>query len=96
MDSDDVYSVSHTTTEGSNATNLLKSATSTGNLENLYRSMKYLENRFVIDWDNENSTTVTANGKSAAFYIIPVDEPEKYKRMGVFRITGVKPYTDWW
>lgn len=96
MDSDGVYSVSHTTTEGGNATSLLKSATSTGNLDNLYRSMKYLESRFVIDWDNESSTTVTANGKSAAFYIIPVDEPEKYKRMGVFRITGVKPYTDWW
>lgn len=96
IDDDGVYSTSHITTEGGNATNLLKSATSTNNLENLYRSIKYLENRFVIDWDNESSTTIAPSKGSAAFYIIPVDEPTKYKRMGVFRITGVNPYTDWW
>lgn len=96
MDDNGIYSASHFTTEGTNATNLLKSATSTGNLDNLYRSIKYLENKFVIDWDNESSTTIAPSGGSAAFYIIPIDDPTKYKRMGVFRITGLTPYTDWW
>ena len=58
-----------------------------GQEEDLLRSVDYLsQSPFVIDWDNENSTTI-----NSAFYIIPIKYPDKFKRMGVFRYTSLTP-----
>ena len=63
-----------------------------GQEEDLLRSVDYLsQSPFVIDWDNENSTTI-----NSAFYIIPIKYPDKFKRMGVFRYTSLTPAEDWW
>ena len=51
---------------------------------------------FVIDWEDESSSTVSTSERTAVFYMIPINAPENYWRMGVFRVTGLKPYTPWW
>lgn len=91
-DADYVYTVSHHEISGGNATNIYNSAVKNGQEEELSRSVDYLTfSPFVIDWDNENSTTV-----NSAFYIIPVNQPDHYKRMGVFRYTSLTSAEDWW
>lgn len=97
QDEEGVYRVSYHEMNGGNATNIYNSAVKNGQLADLERSMNYLnEGPFVIDWDTESSTTLTKDGKDSAFYIIPLDHPEKLKRMGVFRYTSVSTTTDWW
>ena len=87
-----VYTVSHHQSNGNNATNIYNSAVKNGQEEDLLRSVDYLsQSPFVIDWDNENSTTI-----NSAFYIIPIKYPDKFKRMGVFRYTSLTPAEDWW
>lgn len=91
-DADYVYTVSHHQSNGNNATNIYNSAVKNGQEEDLLRSVDYLsQSPFVIDWDNENSTTI-----NSAFYIIPIKYPDKFKRMGVFRYTSLTPAEDWW
>ncbi len=97
MTKDYVYTCTHSTTEGSNASNLANSAQKNNQTDDLIRSVEFVtQDSFVIDWDDESSTTITTDDRRALLYLIPVHSPEKYKRMGVLRITGVKPYTDWW
>lgn len=86
-DADYVYTVSHHQSNGNNATNIYNSAVKNGQEEDLLRSVDYLsQSPFVIDWDNENSTTI-----NSAFYIIPIKYPDKFKRMGVFRYMSLTP-----
>ena len=44
------------------------------------------------------SSTISTTDRTAVFYVIPVNSPENYLRMGVFRVTGLKAYSDapWW
>lgn len=94
MSKDYVYTCSHSAEANGNATTLAKKISP---LEDLMRSVEYVTtDSFVIDWDNESSTTISPTDGVAAFYIIPIHSPEKYKRMGVFRATPSDPYTDWW
>lgn len=88
------YTVSHhaINTGNNNASNIINSAAKNGQTEDLERSMNYLtEGPFVIDWDTESSTTF-----NSAFYIIPLNAPEKYKRMEVYRNTKITVYDPWW
>lgn len=92
LDADYVYTVSHHEMNGTNATNIANNAKKNGQQEELLRNMDYLsQSSFVIDWDDENATTF-----GSAFYIIPLNHPEKFKRMGVFRYTSLAATTDWW
>ena len=91
---DYVFTFSHSAEANGNATTLAGKVTP---LQDLMRSVEYVTtDSFVIDWDNESSTTIAPADGVAAFYIIPIHSPEKYKRMGVFRATPSDPYTDWW
>lgn len=94
LSEDYVYTFSHSVEANKNATTLTGKVT---DLTYLMRSAEYVTtDSFVIDWDNESSTTIAPTDEVAAFYIIPIHSPEKYKRMGVFRATPSDPYTDWW
>lgn len=94
VDANYQYTVSHhaINTGNNNASNIINSAGKNGQTEDLERSMNYLtEGPFVIDWDTESSTTF-----NSAFYIIPVNAPEKYKRMEVYRNSKIIVYDPWW
>lgn len=89
-----VCTCSHPTITGGNATNIVNNATTNGLLDDLNRNVEYvIQGDFVFDWDSELSTT---SGDTALFCIIPLDSPEKYKRMKSFRLTGASPLTPWW
>lgn len=95
MTDDYVYTCSHSAVNGGNATNLLNSATKNNQIDDLYRSVEFVtHDSFVVDWNTEDSQTT---GDDAQFCVIPVRSPEKFKRMGAFRLTGtITPLTDWW
>lgn len=97
MTNDYIYSCSHLAAYDKTATDMEKSAAKNGQTDNLMRSVEFVtQSPFVIDWDDESSTTISTTDKSANFYLIPLDSPEKYKYMGVLRMTTSKVYTDWW
>ena len=82
-----------------NSANYINTATKNGLLDDLKKATDFIINdQFVIDWEDETSTTVSTTERTAVFYMIPIHSPENYLRMGVFRVTGLKPYTDvpWW
>lgn len=92
-----VFTCSHSNANGTNATNLAKNAQTNGLTSDLLRSVEYVtQDSFVIDWNDERSTTVASDDNPALFSIIPIHSPEKYKKVGAFRITGVSSYEDWW
>lgn len=94
VDANYQYTVSHhaINTGNNNASNIINSAAKNGQTEDLERSMNYLtEGPFVIDWDTESSTTF-----NSAFYVIPLNAPEKYKRMEVYRNSKITVYDPWW
>lgn len=100
MDANFVYTCTHSDVDdvtNSNSTNIQKSAEGKGMGEQLQRSVAFVANdSFVIDWDDELSVTVSASGKNTIFQLIPVQSPEKYKRMNILRFTTTRTYTDWW
>lgn len=79
---------------GGNAKNIQTSATNNNLSDDLYRSVQYvLQGEIVFDWDSEISET---SGDNAIFRVIPLQAPEKYKRMKPFRLTGnLAPLTSW-
>ena len=81
-----------------NSANYINTATKNGLLDELKKATDFIINdQFVIDWEDETSTTVSTTDRNATFIMIPVHTPENYLRMGVFRVTGLKAYTDpWW
>ena len=81
-----------------NSGNYINTATKNGLLDDLKKATDFIINdQFVIDWEDETSTTVSTTDRNAVFYMIPINSPENYLRMGVFRVTGLKAYTDpWW
>jgi len=81
-----------------NSANYINTATKNGMLDDLKKATDFIINdQFVIDWEDETSTTVSTTDRNAVFYMIPINSPENYLRMGVFRVTGLKAYTDpWW
>lgn len=81
-----------------NSANYINTATKNGLLDDLKKATDFIINdQFVIDWEDETSTTVSTTDRNAVFYMIPINSPENYLRMGVFRVTGLKAYTDpWW
>ena len=81
-----------------NSANYINTATKNGLLDDLKKATDFIINdQFVIDWEDETSTTVSTTDRNATFIMIPVHTPENYLRMGVFRVTGLKAYTDpWW
>ena len=82
-----------------NSANYINTATKNGLLDELKKATDFIINdQFVIDWEDETSTTVSTTDRNATFIMIPVHTPENYLRMGVFRVTGLKAYSDapWW
>ena len=81
-----------------NSANYINTATKNGLLDDLKKATDFIINdQFVIDWEDETSTTISTTERNAAFMMIPIHAPENYLRMGVFRVTGLKAYTDpWW
>ena len=81
-----------------NSANYINTATKNGLLDDLKKATDFIINdQFVIDWEDETSTTVSTTDRNATFIMIPVHAPENYLRMGVFRVTGLTAYTDpWW
>ena len=81
-----------------NSANYINTATKNGLLDDLKKATDFIINdQFVIDWEDETSSTVSTTDRNAVFYMIPIHAPENYLRMGVFRVTGLKAYTDpWW
>lgn len=82
----------------SNSANYINTATKNGLLDDLKKATDFIINdQFVIDWEDETSSTISTTERNAAFMMIPIHAPENYLRMGVFRVTGLKAYTDpWW
>lgn len=81
-----------------NSANYINTATKNGLLDDLKKATDFIiDDQFVIDWEDETSTTISTTERNAAFMMIPIHAPENYLRMGVFRVTGLKAYTDpWW
>ena len=82
-----------------NSANYINTATKNGLLDDLKKATDFIINdQFVIDWEDETSTTVSTTDRNATFIMIPVHAPENYLRMGVFRVTGLTAYSDvpWW
>ena len=97
MTNDYKYTCSHSAVYDKTATDMEQSAEKNGQTDDLMRSVEFVtQSPFVIDWDDESSTTVNTDDQKAIFYLIPLNSPEKYKRMGVLRMTTSKVYTDWW
>ncbi len=94
MSDDYHFTCSDQVVSGSNAKNIQNSAINNGLLDDLNRSLHYvLQGEIVFDWDSEISGTT---GDNAIFRVIPLQAPEKYKRMKVFRVTGtLAPLTSW-
>lgn len=91
-----VYTCTHQHAH-TNTSNYITNAKKNGLEEKLAMATDFIINdSFVIDWEDETSTTVSQTDRNAVFYMIPIHSPENYLRMGVFRVTGLKPYTDWW
>lgn len=80
-----------------NTSNYINNAKKNGLEEKLKMATDFIINdSFVLDWEDETSTTVGTSDRNAVVYMIPIHSPENYLRMGVFRVTGLKAYTDWW
>lgn len=80
-----------------NSKNYINTAKNNGLEDKLAMATDFIINdSFVIDWGDESSTTISKTDKTAVFYMIPVHSPENFLRMGVFRVTGLTPYTPWW
>ena len=98
MDIDDksVYTCTHSAIDdvtNSNSKSIQTSAEKKNLGEELQRSVAFVANdSFVIDWDDE----VSATDDDAIFRLIPVNSPEKYKRMNLLRYKTSRTYTDWW
>jgi len=91
-----VYTCSHQHAH-TNTGNFINTAKNNGLTEKFQKATDFIINdSFVIDWEDETSTTISETNRTAVFYMIPVHSPENFLRMGVFRVTGLKPYTDWW
>lgn len=93
-----VYTCSHLHAH-TNTGNFINTANKNGLTEEFEKATNFIVNdSFVIDWEDETSSTVSTTDRNAVFYVIPVNSPENYMRMGVFRVTGLKAYADapWW
>lgn len=91
-----VYTCSHLHAH-TNTGNFINTAKKNGLTEEFEKATNFIVNdSFVIDWEDESSSTVSTSERTAVFYMIPINAPENYWRMGVFRVTGLKPYTPWW
>lgn len=91
-----VYTCTHQHAH-TNTSNFISTAEKNGLTEKFQMATDFIINdSFVIDWEDETSTTVSESDRTAVFYMIPVHAPENFLRMGVFRVTGLKPYTPWW
>lgn len=96
MSDDYVYSCTHfaiDTAINSNSTSISKKAEEKGVWDDFLRSLNFItDNSFVLDWDNENTTS--AEGES--IWMIPIQSPENYKRMSVVQYLFSRVYEDWW
>lgn len=93
-----VYTCSHLHAH-TNTGNFINTAKNNGLTEKFEKATNFIVNdSFVIDWEDETSSTISTTDRTAVFYVIPVNSPENYLRMGVFRVTGLKAYSDapWW
>ena len=93
-----VYTCSHQHAH-TNTGNFINTASKNGLTDKFKMATDFVINdSFVIDWEDETSTTISQTDRTAVFYLIPVNSPENYLRMGVFRVTGLKTYSDapWW
>ena len=91
-----VYTCSHLHAH-TNTGNFIKTATNNGLTDEFEKATNFIVNdSFVIDWEDETSTTISQTDRTSVFYMIPIHSPENYFRMGVFRVTGLKAYTPWW
>lgn len=80
-----------------NTANYINTAKKNALEEKLSMATDFIINdAFVLDWEDETSTTIGTTDRNAVIYMIPIHSPENYLRMGVFRVTGLKAYTDWW
>lgn len=92
VSSDYVYTCTHFQ-EYTNAKGFIENASKLGLSEDFEKATNFMVNdTFVVDWDDEDSFTEGG----AAFYMIPVHSPENYLRMGVFRVTGLTAFDQWW
>lgn len=91
-----VYTCSHQEAY-TNTSNYINNAKKNGLEDKLAMATDFIINdSFVIDWEDETSTTIGTTDRNAVVYMIPIHSPENYLRMGVFRVTGLKAYTPWW
>ena len=91
-----VYTCTHQHAH-TNTGNFINTAKNNGLTEKFKMATDFIINdSFVIDWEDETSTTISQTDRTSVFYMIPIHSPENFMRMGVFRVTGLKPYTPWW
>lgn len=80
-----------------NTKNYINNAATYGLENQLAMATDFIINdSFVIDWEDESSTTISQTDRNSVFYMIPIHSPENYLKMGVYRVTGLTTYTDWW
>lgn len=97
VDAADIYTCAYLIVDkdtNGNSNTLETAAIKNGVNDDLQRSIGFIAYApFVIDWDTEISTTKT----DESMRIIPVQSPDKYKRMKIVKYSiGTRTYTDWW
>lgn len=96
MDDEYVYTCSHFEVDievNKNSTSITNKAKEKNVWDVFLRSLNYISDySFVLDWDNETTTPAP----NETIWMIPVDSPEKYKRMSINKYSSDKKYEDWW